>query len=158
MASELARGPMIAVPIAPEFWIPKPVPVRVRFQPFLSSPFKFRFPVPNPIPAVPEFHIQNLIPGSESVPAVPSSRLTLRSRRKLGMELTEFLETLNQALSLMPVQIPKLPEFCNPNDTVTSWESQLVVLSIVFAIAGSYLALDFASRMRSAAKPANRRK
>lgn len=58
----------------------------------------------------------------------------------------------------MPVQIPKLPEFCNPNDTVTSWENQLVVLSVVFAIAGSYLALDFASRMRSAANPANRRK
>jgi len=49
-----------------QFQIRTSVSPLVRFQPFLGSPFKFRFPVRSPIPAVPEFYIQNPIPDSES--------------------------------------------------------------------------------------------
>jgi NO-binding membrane sensor protein with MHYT domain len=49
----------------------------------------------------------------------------------------------------MPIRSFSLREMCGASSTISTWDLRLVLLSIVFAVAGSYLALDFAGRMRS---------
>ncbi len=48
-------------------------------------------------------------------------------------------------------------DLCGPGELSTTWDNRLVVLSIVFAIAGSYLAMDFGGRMKSTANRQRRR-